>query len=83
MSVGARQRARIVGLFVIWLLVPGLPAPTRAAPGQLDPTFGPGGTITTNVGLTGSAYATAVQPDGRSSSRASRETSSRPRDASP
>jgi uncharacterized delta-60 repeat protein len=38
---------------------------TLAAPGRLDPTFGPAGKITTHVALSGSASAVALQGDGK------------------
>ena len=65
MNMSTRQRSRIDTLMVISLLVLGLPGLTQAAPGEIDPTFGFRGTVTTNVGVTGSAYAVALQPDGK------------------
>ena len=62
-------RSRVVtaveaALLVIWVLV-SLPGPARAAPGRLDPTFGPGGKVTTKIGVAGSGSAVALQPDGK------------------
>lgn len=52
---------RLRPLALALLLVPALAA-TAAAPGALDPSFGAGGKLITN--LTGTATAVAVQPDG-------------------
>lgn len=54
-----------LGWLVLVVLVLGLPGVARAAPGRLDPTFGPAGKITTHVGFSGSAFALAFQPDGK------------------
>src|SRR4051794_7667909 len=45
----------------------GLPASAGAAPGDLDPTFGPGGIVRTSAGLGegNGAGALAIQPDGK------------------
>ena len=59
------MQRRKVGLLVTWMLVLGLPGLAGAAPGDLDATFGPGGKVTTNVGASGSAFAVALQPDGK------------------
>ena len=42
-----------------------LPSPAQAAPGDLDPTFGVGGKVTTDFGGGELAFAVAVQPDGK------------------
>src|SRR5436190_3170372 len=43
-----------------------LPAAASATPGDLDPTFGTGGVVTTDFGGRGdAALAVAVQPDGK------------------
>jgi uncharacterized delta-60 repeat protein len=54
-----------LGWLVLVVLVLSLPGLAGAAPGRLDPTFGPAGKTTTNVGPSGSAFALAVQPDGK------------------
>jgi uncharacterized delta-60 repeat protein len=43
-----------------------VPSAARAGPGDLDPSFGTNGTVTTRVGSSGGfAYALALQPDGK------------------
>jgi hypothetical protein len=52
-----------VALFVAQVV---LSAPANAAPGDLDPTFGVGGRVTTEfVGGSASASSVALQPDGK------------------
>jgi uncharacterized delta-60 repeat protein len=54
-----------LGWLVTTVLVLSLPGLAGAAPGRLDPTFGPGGKITTHVAPSGSASAVALQGDGK------------------
>src|SRR5437867_1216902 len=42
-----------------------LPAAGRANPGDLDPTFGIGGKVTTGIGTDDYGYAVAIQADGK------------------
>ena len=58
-------KALEVGFLATWLLALSVPGLARAAPGRLDPTFGPGGTVTTKIGVAGSGSAVALQPDGK------------------
>src|SRR5262245_40941259 len=37
----------------------------QATPGELDPGFGTGGTVTTAIGIEAEGYAAALQPDGK------------------
>jgi len=43
----------------------GMPMMAQAAPGDLDPTFGTAGKVTTAIGDSGEARAVAIQPDGK------------------
>ena len=47
------------------LITAALPAAAAAAPGDLDPTFGSGGKVTTDVGGSDGAQAVAIQGDGK------------------
>src|SRR5437870_1218100 len=64
-------RTRLLGqafarLFLPLLLVLSLaPCVASAAPGDLDPSFGIGGKVTTDFGVLGQATAVAVQADGK------------------
>ena len=51
----------LLGLFVAL----GGPAIALAAPGELDPSFGNGGTVITSFGGADVASAVAIQPDGK------------------
>ena len=53
------------GLLVGLIFALSLPSPARAAPGDLDPTFGSGGKVTTDFGGNDQASALALQPDGK------------------
>ena len=60
----AMQRRPLAGAVALAVaLAIALSAPAQAAPGDLDPTFGTDGTVTTNGVLDG-ANAVALQPDG-------------------
>ena len=55
-----------VSLFLILSLILYFPSHAYATPGHLDPSFGSGGEVTTSIGATDdTAYALAVQPDGK------------------
>ena len=54
-----------VVLLAIVLFTLGVPDSGRAAPGDLDPTFGSGGKVTTDFGGDDQAFALALQPDGK------------------
>src|SRR5207249_1647203 len=56
-------RHLLCGMLCAALLL--LPAAGRANPGDLDPTFGIGGKVTTGIGTVDYAYAVAVQADGK------------------
>ncbi len=53
------------GLLLILLFALSLPSVVRAAPGDLDPTFGSGGKVTTDFGRSEFASALVLQPDGK------------------
>jgi uncharacterized delta-60 repeat protein len=57
------MRRRLVVLFGIGALL--FPALLSAARGDLDPTFGSGGKVTTDFGGNETAWGLAVQPDGK------------------
>lgn len=58
------KRGGLIGVTVLAVLA--LASPSWAAPGDLDPSFGSGGKVTTGFGGTyGGASAGAVQPDGK------------------
>lgn len=50
---------------VILLLLASLSIPAQAGDGDLDPTFGNGGTVVTDLGGADNLYRNAVQPDGK------------------
>jgi hypothetical protein len=54
----------MVAVALVAALLLTVTASARAAPGDLDPTFGAGG-IAPTAGLVGFVNALAVQPDGR------------------
>jgi uncharacterized delta-60 repeat protein len=54
-----------LGLLLCLFVTLGGPAVALAAPGDLDPTFGTGGTVITSFGGTDVASAVALQPDGK------------------
>ncbi len=56
---------KLCSLSAILLLVLFLSADSRAAPGDLDPTFGNGGKVITDFGSGESANAIVLQPDGK------------------
>jgi uncharacterized delta-60 repeat protein len=58
----ALRRAAVLAGLVAAALVP---ATAHAAPGDLDPTFGDAGKVTTAIGDSAEARAIAVQPDGK------------------
>jgi uncharacterized delta-60 repeat protein len=58
-----RSRYRLIAVFAVCLLV--VSASADAAPGDLDPTFGVGGVVTTDIGPHDSIRAVVVQPDGK------------------
>ena len=52
--------------FAILFLIIGLSSYVQASPGNLDPSFGSGGKVTTAIGVTDDeVFALAVQPDGK------------------
>src|SRR5438045_9484468 len=51
----------LVGLLASLLIA----QPASAAPGDLDPTFGSGGVVTTAIGSLDEASAVAIQADGK------------------
>jgi len=55
----------ILGLLLCVCVALGGPAVALAAPGDLDPTFGTGGTVITSFGGSDVASAVVVQPDGK------------------
>ena len=56
-------RHLLCGMLCAVLLL--LPAAGRANPGDLDPTFGIGGKVTTGIGTDDYGYAVAIQADGK------------------
>src|SRR5438034_447799 len=56
-------RHLLCGMLCAALLL--LPAAGRANPGDLDPTFGIGGKVTTGIGTGDYGYAAAIQADGK------------------
>jgi uncharacterized delta-60 repeat protein/LPXTG-motif cell wall-anchored protein len=66
-SLVRRALGRVAGLLGLVVAMPGvlvlMPATAQAAPGDLDPTFGDAGKVTTAIGE--EARAVAVQPDGK------------------
>lgn len=61
----AQARARLWAVVVAWLLVIPFGGVARAADGDLDPTFGTGGKVTTAFPIGSYATAVAIQADGR------------------
>ncbi|MBV8858897.1 MAG: hypothetical protein JOZ02_18340 [Acidobacteria bacterium] len=61
------RRVRLTSAALLALLLSTLTptTPASAAAGDLDPTFGTGGRVTTDLGGFDTAYAVAVQPDGK------------------
>ena len=49
----------------LFLLLLGMPLPALTDPGDLDPSFGPGGRVLTDLGGGDGASALVVQPDGK------------------
>ena len=63
---GGRLRTAAATLLALLLSAPVTSAPASAtAAGELDPSFGTGGKVTTDFGASESASAAAVQPDGK------------------
>src|SRR5215208_8212246 len=60
-----RLRLTAFALLALLLSTATPTTPASAAGGDLDPTFGAGGTVTTDLGGYESAHAVAVQPDGK------------------
>src|SRR2546430_10544624 len=56
-------RHLLCGMLCAALLL--LPAAGRANPGDLDPTFGIGGKVTTGIGTDDYGYGVAIQADGK------------------
>ena len=70
MRIASKPSSRFVIALVLFLLLLALPVPlfsrsALAAPGDLDPTFGSGGLVTTSIGDDSTGYATALQSDGK------------------
>jgi uncharacterized delta-60 repeat protein len=55
----------VLGLLFFLFVALGGPAVALAAPGDLDPSFGSGGTVITSFGGTDVASAVVIQPDGK------------------
>jgi uncharacterized delta-60 repeat protein len=55
----------VLGLLLALFVALGGPAVALAAPGDLDPSFGTGGTVITSFGGTDVASAVVIQPDGK------------------
>ncbi|MFH8627539.1 calcium-binding protein [Streptomyces vietnamensis] len=64
-SILGRRRRAAVGTAAGLALVLWLPGVAVAAPGELDPGFGTGGTVRTDFGGQEAAYGMAVQGDGK------------------
>src|SRR5207249_5339824 len=62
-SEASMIRHLLCGMLCAALLL--LPAAGRANPGDLDPTFGIGGKVTTGIGTDDYGYAVAIQADGK------------------
>jgi uncharacterized delta-60 repeat protein len=62
-TVGAALGALALALPLMGVVV-GLATPAWAGPGDLDPTFGTGGKVTTNFFGLDQAFAMSIQPDG-------------------
>src|SRR5207249_6334152 len=62
-SEASMIRHLLCGMLCAALLL--LPAAGRANPGDLDPTFGIGGKVTTGSGTDDDGYAVAIQADGK------------------
>jgi uncharacterized delta-60 repeat protein len=58
-------RVTSAALLALLLSTSTLTPRASAAAGDLDPTFGTGGRVTTDLGGFDTAYAVAVQPDGK------------------
>lgn len=59
-------RLRLLSLLGVMLLLVAMPLIATAADGDLDPTFGNGGIVTTDFGpIYAAAYAVAIQDDGK------------------
>jgi uncharacterized delta-60 repeat protein len=58
-------RIRSIALLVVLGLAGTLPGAAGAAPGDLDPSFGNGGVVTTSFGVGAEAYAAAILPNGK------------------
>jgi len=54
-----------LGVFVAVLVLGVSTTTVRAGAGDLDPSFGDGGIVTTPIGFIGLAYGLAIQPDGK------------------
>jgi uncharacterized delta-60 repeat protein len=66
MSAFRRFIRIILPVMLVALWVPILAAPAQASPGDLDPTFGSGGTVSTPIGSSaGFGNGVVVQPDGK------------------
>jgi uncharacterized delta-60 repeat protein len=61
----ARLVNSTLGLLLCLFVALGGPAVALAAPGDLDPSFGTGGTVITSFGGTDVASAVVIQPDGK------------------
>jgi uncharacterized delta-60 repeat protein len=59
-----KHNGRISFIFALILTI-SLSLAAQAAPGDLDTTFGNGGKVLTNIGITDRAWATVIQPDGK------------------
>ncbi len=59
------MRLKLLAILTLWGAALAAPLPSAAAPGDLDPTFGTGGRVVFQVGLSGYAVDMAAQPDGR------------------
>ncbi len=60
--LGGASRTALLASLLFALI---LPSPARAAPGDLDPTFGSGGKVVTGFGFASGAQALVVQRDGK------------------
>ncbi len=64
-SRGVFRTGMLSALGIALLVTLILPRPLQAAPGDLDPSFGSGGIVITDFGGNDTAFALALQPDGK------------------